>query len=171
METTYDAFGKVAETVDFGGEPDYTDFEWFKEPPPERPAPGPPPVPLPPPLPGVIEQNEMIDFALKSAPNVLYGRFKQFGQLGVLGWCAEFSEMIDAVKTLGIHGSMFVTTRTQALRTCEEILQLNLDIKMQIIIIHLSYQISRLRHFLDAERRWEDYPVPDFPLDPQAYPR
>lgn len=38
METTYNAFGKVAETVDFGGEPDYTDFEWFKEPPPERPA-------------------------------------------------------------------------------------------------------------------------------------
>lgn len=33
------------------------------------------------PQPGVIEQNEMFDFALKSAPNVLYARFKQFGQV------------------------------------------------------------------------------------------
>ena len=30
---------------------------------------------------GVIEQNEMFDFALKSAPSVLYGRFKQYGQV------------------------------------------------------------------------------------------
>jgi hypothetical protein len=33
------------------------------------------------PLPSVIEQNEMFDFALKSAPNVLYQRFKQYGQV------------------------------------------------------------------------------------------
>ena len=33
------------------------------------------------PQPGVIQQNEMFDFALKSAPNVLYARFKQFGQV------------------------------------------------------------------------------------------
>ena len=33
------------------------------------------------PQPGVIAQNEMFDFALKSAPNVLYSRFKQFGQV------------------------------------------------------------------------------------------
>ena len=30
---------------------------------------------------GVIEQNETFDFALKSAPNVLYARFKQYGQV------------------------------------------------------------------------------------------
>lgn len=33
------------------------------------------------PQPGVIEQNEAFDYALKSAPNVLYARFKQFGQV------------------------------------------------------------------------------------------
>lgn len=29
----------------------------------------------------VIQQNEAFDFALKAAPNVLYGRFKQYGQV------------------------------------------------------------------------------------------
>lgn len=33
------------------------------------------------PLPGVIEQNELFDFALKAAPNVLYSRYKQYGQV------------------------------------------------------------------------------------------
>jgi len=33
------------------------------------------------PQPGVIEQNEMFDFALKSAPSVLYSKYKQFGQV------------------------------------------------------------------------------------------
>lgn len=33
------------------------------------------------PQPGVIAQNETFDYALKSAPNVLYARFKQFGQV------------------------------------------------------------------------------------------
>lgn len=31
----------------------------------------------------VIKQNEAFDFALKAAPNVLYGRFKQYGQVCV----------------------------------------------------------------------------------------
>ena len=35
------------------------------------------------PQPGVIEQNEAFDYALKSAPNVLYARFKQFGQVSI----------------------------------------------------------------------------------------
>jgi len=30
---------------------------------------------------GVIEQNEMFNFALKSAPSVLYSKYKQFGQV------------------------------------------------------------------------------------------
>lgn len=33
------------------------------------------------PQPDVIMQNEAFEFALKSAPNVLYGRFKQYGQV------------------------------------------------------------------------------------------
>ncbi len=77
--------------------------------------------------------------------------------------------MIDELKRLGISGDMFVSTREAALKACEEILRLQLDIKMQIILIHLSSQVTRLRRFLDAERVWDDYPVTHFPLDPNAY--
>lgn len=130
----------------------------------------------------------MCDFALQAAPNVLFGRYKQYGQvhiirssippsfranvdpqLGVLAWCAEFSEMIDELKRLGISGDMFVSTREAALKACEEILRLQLEIKMQIIVIHLSSQVARLRRFLDAEHVWEDYPETHFPLDPHAF--
>lgn len=64
---------------------------------------------------------------------------------------------------------MFVTTRTQALKTCEEILKLDLDIKMQIIVMYLSSQVARLRRFLDGDRQWDDYPEPQFPLEPRSY--
>jgi len=167
---SFNAFGKPAETVDFGGEADYANYEWFKDPPPPR-QPAAPPTMSDPyiPQPGVIEQNEMFDYALSAAPNVLYGRFKQYGQLGVLAWCSEFSEMIDSLKMLGFEGNMFVSTRTQALKTCEEILQLKLEINMQIIVLHLSSQVARLRRFLDADRVWDDYPETAFPLDPRAY--
>ncbi|TFY78035.1 hypothetical protein EWM64_g5978 [Hericium alpestre] len=81
FDPNFNIFGKGTDTVDFGGEPDYANYEWFKEPPP-------PQDPLvvgetytPPP--GVIEQNEMFEFALKAAPNVLYSRYRQYGQLGV----------------------------------------------------------------------------------------
>ena len=133
-------------------------------------------------------QNEAFDFALKAAPNVLYGRYKQYGQvspsipqsvvfqpltcankLGVLAWCSEFGELIDSLKELGFRGNMFVTTRTQALRTCEEILKLKLEIEMQIILMYLSSQVARLRRFLDGERQWNDYPEPKFPLDYRAF--
>lgn len=78
--------------------------------------------------------------------------------------------MIDSLKELGFSGNMFVATRAQALRTCEEILQLKLDIKMQIILLYLSSQVGRLRRFLDSgERQWDDYPVPEFPLDYRTY--
>jgi hypothetical protein len=48
--------------------------------------PPPPPEPVDPyvPLPDVIEQNELFDFALKAAPNVLFSRYKQYGQVGSL---------------------------------------------------------------------------------------
>ncbi len=32
---SFNAFGKPAETVDFGGEVDYASYEWFKDPPPQ----------------------------------------------------------------------------------------------------------------------------------------
>ncbi|KAI0963938.1 hypothetical protein AcW1_000881 [Taiwanofungus camphoratus] len=163
-------YGKQAETVDYGDEVDYTGYEWFKDPPP-RPEPAPPVMDNYVPDRGVIEQNQIFDYALKSAPNVLYGRFKQYGQLGVLAWCSEFSELIDAIKTLGNAGNMFVTTRTQALKTCEEILRLKLKVDMQIIVMYLSSQVARLRRYLDAEGHFDDYPQPSFPLDYRQYTR
>lgn len=77
--------------------------------------------------------------------------------------------MIDAIKQLGVDGNMFVSTRLQALRTCEEILRLDLDVQMQIIVIHLITQVQRLRRFLDGEKQWDDYPDITFPLDPEQY--
>ena len=93
-------------------------------------------------------------------------------QLGVLAWCSEFGEMIEALKGLGISGNMFVSTRRQALASCEEILALNLheDIEMQIIVMYLSSQIARLRRFLDSDTQFEDYPQPRFPMDPGIQP-
>ncbi|KAJ7596816.1 hypothetical protein C8J56DRAFT_1000924 [Mycena floridula] len=151
--------GKRSDIVDFGGEYDYSGHQWFQNAP-ERPQQS---------HANVIEQNQTFEFALSAAPNVLYGRYKQYGQLGVLAWCSEFSELIDGLKALGFHGNMFVSTRTQALKTCEEILKLKLDIKMQIIIMYLSSQVSRLRRFLDGDGNWDDYPEPQFPLEPRSY--
>lgn len=94
-----------------------------------------------------------------------------YDQLGVLAWCSEFSELIDALKQLGFEGNMFVSTRTQALKTCEEILRLKLEIEMQIIVMYLSSQVARLRRFLDSDRQWDDYPKPMFPLDYTEYQR
>jgi len=162
-----DYTAKNAEHVDFGGEVDYSGHQWFQEPPP-RPEPQPVVEPYIPEQ-SVIMQNEAFGFALGAAPNVLYGRYKQYGQLGVLAWCSEFGELIDSLKELGFRGNMFVTTRTQALRTCEEILKLKLDIEMQIILMYLSSQVMRLRRFLDGERQWDDYPAPKFPLDYRQY--
>jgi len=63
---------------------------------------------------------------------------------------------------------MFITTRTQALKTCEDILSIKMEeVKMQIIIMFLSSQVARLRRFLDADRVWNDYPELSFPLEPK----
>ena len=133
----------------------------------------------------VIDQNDGFQYALSAAPNVLYQRYKQYGQvcisicppcgalilpkLGVLAWCSEFSELIDNLKDLGFAGNMFVTTRVQALKSCEEVLQLFRthmeDVRMQIVKMYLSTQVARLRRFLDAERVWTDYPDNTFPLE------
>ena len=91
-------------------------------------------------------------------------------KLGVLAWCSEFSELIDNLKDLGFAGNMFVTTRVQALKSCEEVLHLFRthmeDVRMQIVKMYLSSQVARLRRFLDAERTWNDYPDNTFPLEP-----
>ena len=91
-------------------------------------------------------------------------------KLGVLAWCSEFSELIDNLKDLGFAGNMFVTTRVQALKSCEEVLHLFRthmeDVRMQIVKMYLSTQVARLRRFLDAERVWTDYPDNTFPLEP-----
>ena len=87
----------------------------------------------------------------------------------MLGWCSEFSELIDNLKQLGFNGNMFVTTRDQALRTCAEILRMRLDIRMQIIVMYLSSQVARLRRFLDGEANFDDYPETDFPIDQRQY--
>lgn len=84
----------------------------------------------------------------------------------MLGWCAEFSELIEALKVLACDGNMFVSTRSEALAAGEAILRLNLDIKMQIIIMYLSSQVARLRRFLDGETIFSDYPIPEFPINP-----
>jgi len=89
-----------------------------------------------------------------------------FRQLGVLGWCSEFGELIDGLKDLGFQGNMFVSTRTQALKTCEDLLKLKLDVKMQIIVMYLCSQVQRLRRFLDGDTVWEDYPELQFPQYP-----
>lgn len=89
----------------------------------------------------------------------------------MLAWCAEFSEMVDALKQLGFEGNMFVATRIQALKTCSEVLLLHLEIKMQIIVMYLSSQVQRLRRFLDADRQWDDYPIITFPLPQQEAQR
>ncbi|KAF9448187.1 hypothetical protein P691DRAFT_792858 [Macrolepiota fuliginosa MF-IS2] len=168
-----DYSGKRTDVVDHGGEMDYSGVQWFSEPGPQRAAPPPPqPDPSYAPDPVVIDQNESFEYALSVAPNELYARYRQYGQLGVLGWCSEFSELIDNLKDLGFQGNMFVSTRTQALKTCEDILKLKLDVKMQIIIMYLSSQVARLRRFLDGDRQWDDYPQPQFPqypADPSAY--
>lgn len=87
----------------------------------------------------------------------------------MLGWCSEFSELIDNLKELGFAGNMFQTTRSQALKTCEEILSLPLQLKMQIIVMYLSSQVARLRRFLDGEREFNDYPKADFPVETSQY--
>ncbi|KAH8119915.1 hypothetical protein DFH11DRAFT_17035 [Phellopilus nigrolimitatus] len=148
-------------------EANFENVEWFKDPPPrqaETQHSSPASVSDPyVPAASVVEENERFIYALKHAPNVLYSRFKQYGQLGVLGWCSEFSELIDSLKSLGFNGNMFVATRDQALKTCADILRLKLDVRMQIIIMYLSSQVARLRRFLDGEASFDDYPETGFP--------
>lgn len=150
-------------TLDWSSGLDYEGYEWFKDPPPKD-EPLPPSSPTTPfePSSDVVEQNEAAVFALQAAPNVLAQRFKIYGQLGMLGWSSEFSELIDDLKALGFEGNMFTSTRDVALETCRELLKLELDVKMQLIILYFSTQVARLRRFLDEETEYDDYPEPNF---------
>jgi len=170
--TSEEQLHEVAHYGTLDGRPgalEYSGFQWLQN----RPAqPNPPPVSPPRvpfnPTPTAIQRNESLIKAFKAAPNVLYERYCQFGQLGVLGWCAEFEELISEVKGLGISGDMADATRDCALQTCRDILKLQLDVQMQLIILYLSGQISRLRAFLDQNGD-EDYPIPSFPLPSEEY--
>lgn len=164
-----DYSGKRTDVVDVGGEVDYSNYQWFQDPPPRPPPAAPQPEYIP--APEVIQANDAFEYALSTAPNVLYARYKQYGQLGVLAWCSEFGELIDGLKELGFNGNMFTTTRSQALRTCQQLLKLPMDIEMQIIVMYLSSQVNRMRRFLDGETIWDDYPIPTFPQYPGEQPR
>ncbi|KAH7106697.1 hypothetical protein BKA62DRAFT_684829 [Auriculariales sp. MPI-PUGE-AT-0066] len=147
---------------------EFDNTQWFQNRPPKPEAPPPQTASsMYQPLPNVIEDNERFIQALKLAPRVMRTRHMEFGQLGVFGWTAELTELIDGLKTLGFEGNMFVSTRDAALGCCERLLAIvqTLDIEMQIIIMYLSNQVARLRRFLDSERQWNDYPKPNFPSE------
>lgn len=68
-----------------------------------------------------------------------------------------------AVSHQAFPGHMFTDTRDQALETCTQILDTlvnQMDVQMQIIVMFLSYQVQRLRKFLDANTDFTDYPQP-----------
>jgi len=99
----------------------------------------------------MIEHNDVLSYALKASPSTLYDRYGHYGDLGVLGWCNDFSELIEAVKVAGHGGYLFTSTRDDGLEACEEILKLELDVKLQFVLLYLSSLVGRLRHFLDGE--------------------
>jgi hypothetical protein len=60
---------------------------------------------------------------------------------------------------------MFTDTRDQALETCTYLLDAlvnRMEVRMQIIVMFLSFQVQRLRKFLDASTEFDDYPQPEF---------
>lgn len=150
--------------------PDYENIEWFKDPPPipkslspsmQSSASSPPE-----PVPEVTTRNEALTYAITVAPAILYERFRQFGQLGILGWLDEFSELVDDFQALAFEGKMFTTTRDRALSTCKHILKLEIEVKMQLVVLYMSSQIARLRRILAEDQDFYDYPEPSFPLPP-----
>jgi len=157
--------GKSYDTVDNGEFQDYSGYEWFKDAPPkqERPPPDPTYVPSQ----EVVDKNDHLKFAFEVAPNICWSKYKQYGQIGVLAWCSEFSEMIDMFKAFSLDGHLFVPTRRQALLCCSEILALDLDISIKLITMFMAQQIKRIRDFLDPNTVYQDWPS-DFPF-PEAF--
>lgn len=113
-----------------------------------------PPLEQPPPpfepTPEMIDFNEELTNALRACASTLYDRYTQYGDLGVLGWCNDFSELISAIETVGMDGALFTATRDEGLEACDQILRLELDIKKQLVLFFLSSQVARLRRFLDG---------------------
>jgi len=99
----------------------------------------------------MIEHNELLASALKAAPAYLYDRYTHYGDLGVLGWCKDFGELVDEIRACGLQGGLFTSTRDDGLEACDQILCLGLDVKLQFILLYLSSQVGRLRRFLDGE--------------------
>jgi len=143
----------------------YAGHQWLQNrPPPPQETPRPPS----PPVPFIgseesIRRNDVLIAALNIAPNVLFDRYHQFGQVGVLAWCSEFEEMVSEIKSLGFSGDMAGKTRESALEACREVLKLDLEIPAQLIIMYLAGQIARLRNFLGVEEE-ADYPQCRFPM-------
>jgi len=98
--------GKQTDVIDFGGETDYANMQWFQEPAPQRTQvclayqnvssrvfllsiifvqpqaqQQQQNVPSYEPSPAVIDQNDGFQYALSAAPNVLFQRYKQYGQV------------------------------------------------------------------------------------------
>src|ERR1700678_1620776 len=95
-----DFTGKRSDVIDLGGEVDYSNIQWFQDPP-QRPqvclcvgilafslftkhtrqAPQQPTAPSYEPSLAVIKKKAVLQRALNSASNVLYQRYKQYGQV------------------------------------------------------------------------------------------
>jgi len=136
----------------------YAGHQWLQNrpPPQDQPRPPSPPVPFMG-SPEAVRRNDALITALEIAPNVLFDRYHQFGQIGVLAWCTEFEEMVGEIKSLGFGEEMAGQTRERALEACKEILKLDFNIPAQLINMYLAGQIARLRAFLGAEGD-ADYP-------------
>jgi len=144
----------------------YAGHQWLQNRPPPQESQRPPSPSPPEPFigsPEAIRRNDALIAALQIAPNVLFDRYNQFGQVGVLAWCSEFEEMVSEIKSLGFGGEMAGQTRDCALEACREVLSLDIEIPAQLIIMYLAGQIARLRSFLSVEGD-TDYPQCRFPL-------
>jgi len=144
----------------------YAGHQWLQNRPPPQEAPRSPSPPRP--FVGseeAVRRNDALIAALKVAPNVLFDKYNQFGQVGVLAWCSEFEEMVTEIKSLGFSGEMAGQTRECALEACREVLKFDLDIRAQLVVMYLASQIARLRDFLGVEDA-TDYPqCPPFPSE------
>ncbi len=63
-------------------------------------------------------------------------QLKMFKQ-GVLGFSEEFGDLVNEVKAAAQQGSLFTTTRDDGLEACEQILNLDLEVKLQFVLLYL----------------------------------
>ncbi|KAF8323238.1 hypothetical protein DL93DRAFT_2070840 [Clavulina sp. PMI_390] len=127
-----------------------------RPPPPEIPRTPSPPMPYSG-SPEAIALNRRIMDSLKVAPEVLFSRYHEFGQIGVLRWCRDFEDLIGEIMKLGNSGDMADRTRDHALEACEEILKVDIPNSTQLVLRCLTNQIHQLRDFLGVNDA-TDYP-------------